>query len=274
MLDRLASVWYIVYMSVQLAAGITQDPAPLYYQFVKHLRQRVESGEWAPEARLPAEPDLAREYGLSRGTIREGLDLLAREGLIERHRGRGTFVRGARIVYEWNAFYGFVPSLRALGHKVATRLISSEVSPAGSEVGQLLGVGPDDPVVQVKRVILADDEPFLLDTDYLVEARYPGLAESGLAQHSLVEILEHRYGIRIASRERWIEPIIPSLPDQRLLGLPFAAPCLLIDQLNRTSTDQPVSFSRMIVRGDRCRHHVRLDSSPKDDATARVNTGS
>lgn len=59
------------------------------------LRQRIVAGEWSATGRLPAERDLAAEYGVARNTVRRAVEALANEGAIARHIGRGTFLNGA-----------------------------------------------------------------------------------------------------------------------------------------------------------------------------------
>ena len=58
------------------------------------LRQRIAAGEWAANGRLPAERELAAEYGVARNTVRSAVEAIANDGTIERHVGRGTFVNG------------------------------------------------------------------------------------------------------------------------------------------------------------------------------------
>jgi len=58
------------------------------------LRERIAAGEWSAIGRLPAERDLAAEYGVARNTIRRAVDAIANDGTIERHVGRGTFLNG------------------------------------------------------------------------------------------------------------------------------------------------------------------------------------
>ncbi len=58
------------------------------------LRKRIAAGEWAPTGRLPAERELAAEYGVARNTVRRAVKAIAHDGTVERHVGRGTFVNG------------------------------------------------------------------------------------------------------------------------------------------------------------------------------------
>ena len=65
---------------------------PLYLQLRDALAERIARGEWKPGIAIPGEGDLARQLGVSKGTVRKSLDLLESEGLLSRRQGRGTFV--------------------------------------------------------------------------------------------------------------------------------------------------------------------------------------
>src|SRR5262245_50810624 len=65
---------------------------PLYIQVRDVLTERIATGEWKPSAAIPNEGDLAREFGVSSGTMRKALDMLEDEKLLTRRQGRGTFV--------------------------------------------------------------------------------------------------------------------------------------------------------------------------------------
>jgi DNA-binding LacI/PurR family transcriptional regulator len=71
----------------------TTSGTALHSQLLAYLRQRILDGSLAPGARLPSELELAQEYQISRGTVRQALNALVTEGLIERVQGSGTFVR-------------------------------------------------------------------------------------------------------------------------------------------------------------------------------------
>src|SRR5262245_22052084 len=65
---------------------------PLYMQVRDALAERIATGHWRPGAAIANEGDLAREFGVSSGTMRKALDLLESEHLLTRRQGRGTFV--------------------------------------------------------------------------------------------------------------------------------------------------------------------------------------
>jgi GntR family transcriptional regulator of arabinose operon len=64
-----------------------------YAQLISHFRERILDGSLPAGARLPTELELAQEHRISRGTVRQAMSTLVSEGLLERVRGRGTFVR-------------------------------------------------------------------------------------------------------------------------------------------------------------------------------------
>ena len=66
---------------------------PIYRQVIKHIQADIKKGVLVAGHKLPPEPELAELYGVSRVTIRKTLTQLANEGLVERRKGKGTFVK-------------------------------------------------------------------------------------------------------------------------------------------------------------------------------------
>ena len=69
-----------------------RDPLPRYYQVYSSLQDRIRAGEFRSGEALPSERQLVKDYGVSRITVIKAMDLLERDGLIERQQGRGSFV--------------------------------------------------------------------------------------------------------------------------------------------------------------------------------------
>jgi GntR family transcriptional regulator, arabinose operon transcriptional repressor len=72
------------------------DPVPRYRQIAEQIRRDVGAGQYAPGQRLPSEGKLARAFGVSRGTLRQALGALGRDGLIQTVPGHGTFIRAGQ----------------------------------------------------------------------------------------------------------------------------------------------------------------------------------
>jgi GntR family transcriptional repressor for pyruvate dehydrogenase complex len=68
----------------------------LYEQIVEQIEQSVRDGQLKPGDQLPAERELALQFGVSRTAVREAVKTLAEKGLVEAYSGRGTFITGNR----------------------------------------------------------------------------------------------------------------------------------------------------------------------------------
>jgi GntR family transcriptional regulator len=69
-----------------------EGPVPVWRQLVAILRDRIESGEYAPGRPIPSENQLAQQHGLARATVRKAIAELKAEGLVQGVQGRGVFV--------------------------------------------------------------------------------------------------------------------------------------------------------------------------------------
>src|SRR5688500_7316052 len=68
------------------------SPVPYYFQLESLIAREIASGRWPAGARIASEPELCEALGVSRITVREALSRLEQQGLIHRHRGKGSFV--------------------------------------------------------------------------------------------------------------------------------------------------------------------------------------
>ena len=123
--------------------------------------------ETDPGERLPSEPDLARQMGVSRATLREAMRTFETQGLIRRHQGVGTFVvRPSRVLESGLEVLESIETLaQRIGLQVTTGMFRVDVMPVESEETVALGLTGEDRVTSVERVILAEDRPvaFLVD---------------------------------------------------------------------------------------------------------------
>lgn len=145
----------------------TDNRLPLYVRLRDVLTRRITSGEWSPDAAIPAENILATAYGVSLGTMRKALQHLVDQGLLERRQGSGTYVRRARFDRSLFRFFRFGSSGAAgndtNGAIPSSRILHREVTPAGSLPEATLGLAPDDLVIRLRRLRLWGDQPFLAE---------------------------------------------------------------------------------------------------------------
>lgn len=239
---------------------------PFYHQLKQILLADLRDRELAPGDRLPGDHDLCATYDVSRTVVRQALSELETEGVIERVKGRGTFVAPQRIPEH------LVQSLTGLFEDVAARgsLLRSEVRrletvPADERIAALLELEPGTSVIVLERLRFVDDEPWVLVTTYLPYALAPGLLGDDLTNSSLYALLESRYGIRLTHGQRAVEAAVASDDLASALAISPGAPVLVLRSTSH-SGERPVEVFVAYHRGDRSRFEVTLQRSRSADA--------
>lgn len=235
------------------------SPIPYYAQLMEALRDAIEHKTWEPGERIPSEAELCEMFELSRTPVRQALDELEREGLINRIKGKGTFVAKPKIseglVQELT---GFFQDMVDRGYTPVTEVLKSEVVPAVPQIANYLGIEPGTPVYEIERLRSVKDEPILLVTTYLPHALCPELSGADLRTRSLYAFLEERCGIIITRGRRIIEAVSASKYEARLLGVEEGAPLILLDSVSYLQDGTPIEYYHAVHRGDRSRFEVEL----------------
>ena len=140
---------------------------PLYYQLETILRKRILSGEFFPDAPLPSEELLGKEYEVSRITVRRALSVLEQEGLITRKRGKGTFVSEKAMSLEPPRLSGFIEDIISIGLKTKTKLIDISWVEATENVKEHLKLRKQDQTLRIEKVRLIKGNSFSHVFNYL-----------------------------------------------------------------------------------------------------------
>ncbi len=236
------------------------SPTPVYIQIAQALSGLIASGRLAPGTPLPPERALAEAVGVSRMTLREAASLLEQKGLIECHRGRGTFVAGNRLKKQQQEMRGFTEEIQARGGVPSSRLISFELVEASDEARQFFGLEAGQKLYEICRVRFCDGKPLTLETVHLSQVMCPGLERFDLARNSLYGILEETYGLRMEGCVEEISAEVPNHTHTKLLALPRNTAVLVVDRRSFADSGQPLEMTRSVYRGDVYRamvHSVR-----------------
>jgi GntR family transcriptional regulator len=183
-----------------------ESPIPLHYQLLQQLRAAIEEGTLRSGDTLPSEPELAASAGVSRATVRQAFDRLAREGLLLRRQGRKTVIQAAPYVPAAPTYsYMFSdPQMENAPTPDARVLEVDQIAPP-ADVRDVLQLGPNDLVLAIDRVRTVNDVPVGFERILLPSSRVPGLTRSHLDQGSLYDLLERRYGLAMVRAEETLE---------------------------------------------------------------------
>lgn len=206
----------------------------------------------APGTPAPSERDLVDRFGVARMTVRQALDALVGEGVLERHPGRGTFVAGPRRTP--TGVRGLTDDLARRGVVVETRTLVAETVPAGEAMAGVFRVRPEDRLVRWARLRVGDGRPVCLSETHL-----PAVFAGGLLEHlpaSLYDELATR-GLRPTWAEDAVSAGVASDDEARLLEIPAGAPVLRLTR-RALCGDTVVELSRSVLRGDEYTLHLQL----------------
>jgi GntR family transcriptional regulator len=222
---------------------------PKYLRIYTELRDRIIGGQWPAGSSLPAQRELADEFGVSMMTLRQALQLLADEGLVGTRHGLGTYV-APRFAHDLGHLRSFASDLAAQGAEVTTRLLdAAEVAPPDA-VGARLG-GPAQ-VLRLRRLRLVGGRPVILQASYLPVPLPGGLDPRDLAgpgDRGLYTQLAER-GLAVARATETISPAVLTAADARDLGRPPGSPALLSHRLSFTAAGDPVIDDHALLPGD------------------------
>jgi len=202
---------------------------PAYRRIQNSIRHQIDSGRLKIGDLVDSERELAKSHKVSLMTARHALADLAREGIVERRHGAGTFVSPPKI--HFNKLMSYTEQMASRGLLARSRVISSGVIITEQEIAARLGLQASSRLIKIERVRQAADEPFALETCYLSNAEFSGLLESPLDRASLFTILEQNHGVEIAYADEEIDATAADARVAELLAVPRGSPLLRIRQL-------------------------------------------
>ena len=229
---------------------------PAYRQIEEQLLELIGAGVLAPGTRVPPERELAQRLAVSRMTLRQALDGLARRGLLVRAGGRGSFVAEPKVDQDLRVLRTYPDELRDLGLEDRTRLLRGGETGATARVAAALGLERGARVCEVERLRSAGSQPFVLET-----AWFPvGLLEPATLDGSLWDALAAA-GRRVCRAVERLEPILAGPAEAALLDVQPGAPLMLVERTAFDAEDGPVEFAVAVFRGDRARFIVEVSGA-------------
>jgi GntR family transcriptional regulator len=230
---------------------------PLWYQLAQSLRTAI--GGLAPEeaTRLPTEAQFARHYGVSLATVRQALGALAADGLITRHRRRGTFVNPAALRSRTLRVLGSADAVLAQQASDEVRVLSRARVPAAAVLAARLGL-PGEAVL-IRRLRLDAGIPISYAENYLRPEHAAAITDAALAAAPVTKILRDDLSLPLTRIDNQISARAAPADVSALLEIDLYSPVLVSENVTYGAGSTPVDVARIHYRGDRFTFAISLD---------------
>jgi len=209
-----------------------------YQQIADEIRHEIASGILAPGGVLPSEAGLGAVHGVSRVTIRKALEILRDEGLVESRQGFGWLVSAPPVMMALPDLTTIESELVSSGRASKRQILDFRFLDAPPAVAEQLG----ERVLEVRRLNLADGEPFARVTVWCREELASSLSLASLEQSTFLELL----GTRAVAATQSIGADLLEAEDAELLGVPPATAALVVGRTTRDETGRSILVSEHV----------------------------
>ncbi|MDO7083558.1 histidine utilization repressor [Pseudocolwellia sp. AS88] len=217
--------------------------------------QKIESGLWQQNKKVPSENELAEQFSVSRMTARRALQELTEQGVLVRSQGAGTFVATFKSQSSILEIRSIADEIFERGHQHRSETITLEKVDVSNELAILLNVSPSDSVYYSELLHFENDEPIQLEQRYVNSTLVPDYIKQDFNLITPHEYLTLEAPLTEATHE--IEAILASQSVAEKLKIDNTKPCLQVKR--RTwSSNGVVSLAILTSPGDKYRLGSRL----------------
>lgn len=219
---------------------------PLYMQIAKNIRTYISENNVEAGEALPPERDLCAMTGASRVTVRNALDSLVKEQIIERKQGAGTFVL-PRIAHLGSSLSGFTANVQNYGHNIESIWIMKAYGVPTAEEADILKIAKNDKVMRLGRVRLLDGQPLAIEQAVVPARLLPDIADISESLYGALESKENRP----VNGTQKVRASLANPTEAGLLSVAENSEVLRIERRSFLVDGTPVELTRSAYRGDR-----------------------
>lgn len=226
---------------------------PKYEDIANTLRDRIRSKKYPPDSFLPNQTDLVKEFDASRMTIKKAINILAMEGLVYSQRGSGTKVLNhpffKKDTSPANEYEGLSHQMARRQQSLASQVIQFDVEFPNEQIQEHLMIQPEQPVYNIQRLRILENEPYILEHTYMPIHLVPSLKQEHLLS-SIYDYLHQSLNIFFAGAYRTISADKSTEFDQKYLNCSATDPILEVQQIVYLKDGQPIEYSTSRNRFD------------------------
>ncbi|EEJ72245.1 UbiC transcription regulator-associated domain protein [Lactobacillus ultunensis DSM 16047] len=233
-----------------------------YLEVASELKKRIEDGVYSKQEPLPDQEAFAKEFNVSRLTVKKAFDGLERQGLVYKQSGLGTFVAGeipikSQIDAPANAFTGLQNQLGK--DKIKSKILHFSVEFPDEQMQRNLNLKANEPIYNIIRLRVYEDHPFIIEHTFMPIKLVPDLDEK-ILHSSIYNYIHQKLHLKFGHAYRKIRAQKPDQYDIKYLDAKADDPMLELEQIIWLTNGQPIEYSVSRNRYD-ARDYVLLDNN-------------
>ncbi|WP_367369378.1 GntR family transcriptional regulator [Pediococcus ethanolidurans] len=224
--------------------------SPIYIQIHNEIKKSIEAGKWAIGDRIPAERELAEQFNVSRMTLRQAIQTLVDEGILERRVGSGTFVANQKVQEKMSGVTSFTELMIAQGKKPSSKTISYHAGQPSMSESEKLHLGDGELVLRMERIRYADNVPICFETTTVPEKLVKDFSKAEVTS-SLYGTLEKKAGLVPGKATQTVSAMLASEKIAEYLSVKRGEAILRLRQVSYLQDGQPFEYVRTQYVGER-----------------------
>lgn len=224
---------------------------PLYMQLKQAITEDITRGTYAPGQRLPTETELCEIYAVSRITVRKAVLDLVEEGLLVRQQGKGTFVQHRKVKRELIAVNGYSEYMMESGKTPHNKTISYGIQSATNDIAAKLNIPPGSDVLELKRVLYYDTQPFSFEISHYSLEALPDLIQHVRESVSMYDIIKNKYQIALVHNTKLLNLVFLSSAQAKYLECEVGEPTFQLEKIAYDAMKRPIHSSLLYYPANR-----------------------
>ena len=223
---------------------------PVYLKIHDQIKKEIEEGKWLVGDRLPSERELSETFNVSRMTLRQAIQTLADEGILERKIGSGTYVARRKVQEKMIGTTSFTDIMLSQGRVPSSRAVSYFFTAPSSSEMEKLQLTKDELILRMERIRLADDIPICFEVASIPEKLIRKFSKAEITS-SLYRTLEEKGQKKIGGANQTITAMIASEKIAEYLAIRKGDAILRMRQVSFLEDGSPFEYVRSQYVGNR-----------------------
>lgn len=250
---------------------------PIYHQLATEIKKQISKGKLQPGDPIPSESALIKKYQISRGTVRQAMQILENETLIEKFPGRGTFVAeppqeetpvvepvaSEAIKKQITVKSMFEQVIESTSKPTSINMVEKSQSIATPKIQNLLKLANDSVITSLNRILFVNDEPWCVEKSY-----FPEEIGKVIENFDLTKTLYTQFQSQTSNKIILTKYIIESMPADDefslILKVEKGTPLFQLIRVSYFDNNRPFELSYDTYRADRLRFNLAMSYESED----------